>query len=432
MRCNKFSKLVLAITALSTFASGTVFAETLIPALGARSAGRGGTNFAFDDSGYVLHDNPAGLIGVTSFKKGKRIDFYEANVAGLFPNLHYSDPQNSNVQATNDPFGMGAFTIGHRVNNDLAVGFGVYTPAGFGAKWNMEGPPGPLAGPRLYKSLGMLIRALPGVSYQMTDRLRLGATLGVAASHIELEGPYYVNSAPLTGVPTLLDLQSTGAALTWSGGLQYKWSERLTLAGRYQSQNEFHNDGNARVTIPGIGTSFYDANVGITWPRSVGVGLQYKLSRSRRLGLDVDWQQWSKAYDQIDLRFSNGDNPVFDLIAGPVVREAFPLNWKDSIVAKGGLEQDLSGGRTIRTGYSFNSDAVIGATATPYLPTILMHYFTMGYSWQKNGWTYDTAYQYSFRPTLHVASSSLAGGDNSNSSMNTRAHWIFMGVTRRF
>ncbi|MFN9918127.1 MAG: hypothetical protein ACK53L_36420, partial [Pirellulaceae bacterium] len=127
---------------------------------------------------------------------------FDANVAGLFPDIEYSDPENPGVSASNDPFGMGAFTIARKIDEDWAFGFGVYSPAGFGTRWNLEGPPGPLAGPQFYKSLGMLVRILPGVAYQATDRLRLGANLGVALSHVELEGPYFLNSLPLAGTPT--------------------------------------------------------------------------------------------------------------------------------------------------------------------------------------------------------------------------------------
>ena len=233
MQCKFLRVFGLATAVIASVSSSTnVIAETLMPALGARAAGRGGTNFAFSDNGYVLHDNPAGLLGAVNCECGETSDLLEVSAAMLFPNVQYSDSQNPGVSASNDLFGLGALTIAHRVNDDLAVGLGVYTPAGFGARWNMEGPPGPLAGPQFYKSVGMLIRFLPGFSYQATERLRVGGTLGVAASHIELEGPYFINSAPLTGTPTVIDVQATGTAITWSSGLQYDVTERLTLGAR--------------------------------------------------------------------------------------------------------------------------------------------------------------------------------------------------------
>ena len=428
----KPARLLCFVVSLIYVGLPTGRAETIAPSVDAKAAGRAGANLAFSDNGFVLHDNPAGFLG-NFYAGGKPTrHFTDASLVGLFPDLQYSDPQNSKVAASNDPFGLGAFTVGRRLDDDVAIGFGVYSPAGFGARWNLEGPPGPLAGPQLYKSIGMLIRVLPGISYQATERLRVGANLGVAISHVELEGPYFINSLPLTGTPTLLDLQSTGTALTWAAGLQYQATENLVLATRYQSQNRFQNNGNARIVIPGLGLSSYDMTMDIVWPRSVGGGLQYAVNPTRRLALDVDWQQWSRAKDEIGLRFENPSNPVLRAVAGPVIHESFPLRWKDNIVIKSGIEQDVTPGRTIRAGYGYNSDAVLSSTTSPYLPTILTHYFTGGYSWRRSCWEYNLAYQYSFRPTMHIGSSSLAGGDFSNSSLRTQAHWLFLGASHQF
>ncbi len=407
-------------------------AETYAPSIDAKAAGRGGANLAFDDNGYVLHDNPAGLLGNFGTGRCQTRHFVDGSLVGLFPDVEYSDPENSKTSATNDPCGMGAFTVGRKLDQDVAVGFGVYSPGGFSPRWNLEGPPGPLAGPQLYKSVGILIRLLPGISYQATERLRLGANLGLAVSHVELEGPYFINSAPFTGTPTLLDLQSTGTALTWAGGLQYQATDRLVLAARYQSQNRFQNGGNARIFIPGLGSSNYDMTMDIVWPRSVGGGFQYAIDPCRRLGVDVEWQQWSKAMNEIGLLFSDPSNPLFQQVAGPTINESLPLQWKDNIVVKSGIEQDLGSGRTARIGYGYNSDAVVGRTTNPYLPTILQHYFTGGYSWRRCFWEHNVAYQYSFRPTMHIGTSSLAGGDFSNSSLSTQAHWLFLGTSRKF
>ena len=425
-------RFILAIALFGCLDPKWLYAETYVPALGALSAGRAGTNLAFDDNAFVFSDNPAGLIGATYGKYGYTTTVLEGNIVGLFPDLKYSDPQNLNARASNDPFGLGALTFAKRVDEDLALGFGVYTPAGFGARWNLEGPPGPLSGPQFYKSIGMLVRILPGFSYQATDKLRVGATLGVALSHLELEGPYFLNSAPLTGLPTLIDLQSTGAAITWSTGLQYKWSEAWTVAAHYQSQNRFQNGGNALVNIPGVGSSYYDMVMDFVWPRVAGAGLKYTLNPVTRIGVDVDWQQWSKAMNSVDLHLSNPQNPVFLGLAGPKVNDSLPLQWKDNIVVKTGIERDISQTKTIRLGYGYNSDAVRAASMTPYLPTILSNYFTAGLGWKRTNWDYDVAYQYSYRPTIHSGQSDLVGGDQTNSSSNTQAHWLFLGAARRF
>jgi long-chain fatty acid transport protein len=420
------------VCALFCVSASQLQAETFAPALGARSAGRAGTNLAFDDNAFVFSDNPAGLIGATYGETFQSSAVMEGSIVGLFPDLKYSDPQNANVSASNSPFGLGEFTLAKRYNDDLAFGFGIYSPAGFGARWGLEGPPGPLGGPQFYKSIGMLIRALPGFSYQATERLRVGATLGVAVSHIELEGPYFISSAPLTGVPTLIDLQATGAALSWSTGLQYRVTDRLNVGVRYQSQNRFQSNGGTSIEIPGVGKSYYDTVLDFVWPRVAGAGLKYDLSPSVRLGLDVDWQQWSKAMNSVDLHLSNPENPVFLAMAGPEVRDSLPLRWKDNVVIKTGVEWDFASNKTLRLGYGYNSDAVRASTMTPFLPTILSNYFTAGIGWRSKSWEYDTAYQYSYRPTLHTGQSELVGGDQNDSSYNVQAHWLFLGASRKF
>jgi long-subunit fatty acid transport protein len=408
-------------------------AGTMANSIGAKTAGRGGATLAFDDSGATLHDNPAGLLGVFGDDFcGHSSNYYvDTSIAGLFPDLEYSDPQNSRAKANNDPFGLGYFSLGKRVNEDIAVGFGVYSPAGFGARWNQEGT-GPFAGPQFYKSLGIMTRILPGISLRLTERLRVGGTLGVAISHVELEGPYYVNSAPRTGVPTILDLQTTGAALTWSLGTQYALSDQTTIATRYQSQNRFKNNGNARMSITGLGTGLYDTTMDIVWPRAFGIGLQHKIDCRNRLGIDVDWEQWSRAHDAIDLRFTDPDSPAFGAVVGTDFTEQFPLNWRDSLVVRTGFEHDISAGRTVRAGYAYGRNPITSDFATTYVATNLVHTFSVGYGIQRASWEFDAAYQYAFGPTVQVNDSQIPGDDFSNSSISTAANWLFLSAIKRF
>ncbi len=47
--------------------------------------------------------------------------FVEASIGGLFPDLEYSDPQNAGAVASNDPFGLGAFTFARTVDDELTA-----------------------------------------------------------------------------------------------------------------------------------------------------------------------------------------------------------------------------------------------------------------------------------------------------------------------
>ena len=107
----------------------------------------------------------------------------------------------------------------------------------------------PVTGPSLYRSLGLVGKLLPAVSYQWNDRLSIGASLGLALGHNELEGPFFIQTGPFAGTPTLLDVQTTGAAVAGGVGMQYLLTPQTTVGVAYTAPTRFDMDGNARATI---------------------------------------------------------------------------------------------------------------------------------------------------------------------------------------
>jgi long-chain fatty acid transport protein len=395
--------------------------------LGARSAGRGGTNIAFADNGVVLFDNPAGMVNIDG------CGLADAGFDVLFTNLHYSEQPNINVGADDDPVPLAQAAIIRRGPNPRwAYGLGLFAPAGFATEYDMAGP-FPLVGVRRYKSFGSMAKILPGVACRLTDRLSVGGTLGVGVSHMEVEGPYFLQSpGAFQGTPTMLDLQSTGAALAWSAGVQYQLTPATTLGATYQGETRFEMDGNARVEVPLMGQTGFDLDMAVTWPRTIGVGIRHELCPHRILSADVIWFDWSTAFDGFDLRLSEATNPVFADVIGPSLRERFPLDWRDTISARMGYQQHLGGGRVIRFGYVYHRNQIPAQTLTPYIPTILEHTFSFGYGQILAGWHVDLAYQFMFGRDRTVASSGLVGGDFDGGRVESQAHFLYLSFLRRF
>ncbi len=405
-------------------------AGTISNALGAREAGRGGTNLAFQDNGVILLDNPAGMQGLVGHCDCQN-SYVDLGFAGLFTDLSYADADNPTTDAADNPTGLGHFMVARRVHEDVVLGFGAFTPAGFGSDYDLQGPTS-LPGEHTYKSIGALLRILPGISVQLTERLSVGGTLGLAVSHVELEGPYFVNSAPLTGIPTLLDLQTTATALSWSCGLQYALTDQTTIAARYQSENRFDSSGRASLEIAPLGFSYYDVDVALAWASSVGLGLTHQIDASQRVAIDFEWEFWSDAFDKVDLKFTNPSNPVFLLAAGPQFRESFPQRWEDSLIVSLGYEKDLRGGRTVRLGYRYQDNPVPSATTSTYLQTTLEHHFSVGCGFRHGDWQIDAAYQFAFAPEVSTGNSLYPGGDFSDATVRTQTHMLFWGAMRRF
>lgn len=411
--------------------TGTLRADGVVrDGLGAIASGRGGANIAQFDNGAVLHDNPAGMVNMLT------PSLNEISIDLLATDLTYTDFENpQGVDAETKPYPLPYISMIRKGwNEQWAFGLGVFAPAGFGAEYDLTNlTTSPAHSIYRYKSFGALAKVLPGVAYRVTDRLSIGGTLGVAISHAELESPFTVQTGPLAGSPTFIDLQASGAALTWSTGLQYRLTERTLIGVTYTSESRFRLDGNARAEVFGLGQSYYDLQLDLVWPRSLGAGLRHQFAERYTFSSDVIWYDWSEAFNQLDLKLSDPTNPIFGALLGPQLNDRFPLQWRDSVSARLGLERQLGTASVGRIGYVYHRNPVPTATLSPLIPGILEHAFSLGCGTQLGcGPRFDVAYQYSFGTPRSVGTSSILGGDFSNSRMEAQAHWLFLSLSQRY
>ncbi len=406
-----FTLLLVALSGSSAWADGLIR-----DGIGAISTGRGGTNIAHSDNGVVLLDNPAGIANMSVS------GMFEIGVDAVFTDLDYSDPQNAEVNNDFWPCGAPHVTYARKSCDGIwAYGIGVYAPAGFAAKYDMTPQP-PLAGTQLYKSIGLMGKILPGVAVRLNDQLTVGATLGLGVCHVELEGPFNIQTGPLAGLPTLFDLQTTGTTVVGSVGLQYQISPQTMLGLTYTEESRFTLDGSVRATTPvplPLPTDF-DAQFDITWPRSAGVGIKHDLNCEHRVSCDVIWYNWSEAFDSFGIRLSN---PLVGTIP-----DVFAMNWEDTVSVRLGYEWMANCRDVWRLGYVFHDDPVPNGTLNPYTDGVLEHAFAAGLSRRYSRCLLSLAYQYSFSPERTVGASDLVGGDFSNSTFQAQAHWASASV----
>lgn len=417
--------LVFAGMIAATLASPTCLADGVIrDGLGAISTGRGGTNIGHSDNIEIMLDNPAGM---TNARVNGMLQ-WSADV--LATELDYSDPENDNISGEVLPYPMGQVGGFHRdPSGNWAAGFGIFTPAGFGTQWDVNHP---ILGPQRQKSLGALVKFLPAAAVKLTDRTSIGAACGLALSHASLDGPFHLQSGPIPGAPTLLDLDTTGVDLAWNVGLQHQLGECTTLGITYTAETRVSQQGEATANVPGLGFSSFDADLDIAWPRSVGVGLVHAPCRHHRYSLDVLWFNWSDAFDSFDMTFTNFSNPAFSGLLGTEFSDSIPLLWRDTVSLRTGYEYFLDDGQVWRLGYVYHRNPIPAATLTTYIPAILEHAVAIGYGKQTCCWNYDVAYQYSWGPSESVGTSAILGGDFDNSRTDAAAHWISFSLLRKY
>eukprot|EP00913_Durusdinium_trenchii_P028344 g26572.t1 len=395
--------------------------------VGAISSGRGGTNLGYADNGAILLNNPAAMVNI----RGRMLSDF--GIDTIVSDLDYADPENSRA-AKYRAYPLPTFSYIERSEDSMfAAGIGVYAPAGFGAQWSLQNP---ILGRNRYESFAAVAKVLPAVAVQLSDRLSVGANLGVAISHTDLESPFFLQTGPLAGTPTLFNLQASGAAPTWAVGMQYQISDRTTFGLAYSSETRFNLDGNVAVDIVGLGPapihSRFDLDMDMAWPSSLGFGIVHQLTCAQRVSLDVVFFNWSETFDKIDMRLSRGTNPIVTALAGPVIRDSLALNWKDSVSVRLGYEIDLSDCDTLRAGYVHNSESTPSSTLTPLIPATLEHTMTIGYGKRWCNWSFDFAYQYAVGPNRRVTTSDIVGGDFNFSKVKANTHWTMFSVTKTY
>jgi long-chain fatty acid transport protein len=405
--------------ALLTATAGLPWCDTawadgvILNGVSAQTIGRGGTNIAFADNASVLHDNPASM----AFMDGEAM--LQIGATALFTDFYYTDPDNA-TRAQHQVYPLPEIAYIKRISDQCACGLGVFSPAGFGSIFNLEGP-APFVGPRQYKSFGSLSKLLFGAAYVPTDFVTVGATIGPGLSFVDLEGPYTLQGA---GLPTLLDLSVDGMALVWSAGVTIQLTKTTTLGAAFQSQSKVQADGTADVITP-IGNSTYQVDADVVWPRSAGGGVRQQLGKRQVLAADVIWFDWSDAFDTFDISLTGSSNPGL-----PDIFEQFPLHWRDTVSTRVGYEFHRSNGHVARAGYTHHKSPIPAQTITPFIPAALEHAFSLGYGWGWRGWQINLAYMFTYGPTVSTQTSDLVGGDFDQSTHSDRTHAGAISFTR--
>ncbi|HEX3727915.1 MAG TPA: outer membrane protein transport protein [Pirellulales bacterium] len=393
--------------------------------VGPISTGRGGTNQAFADNSAIIMDNPGGMVNVAGS------GLAELGVDTAITSVHYTNPLND-VDSKTRPLPLPVLGFIHKSDDEQwAYGLGVFVPAGFGASYGVMNQA--VLGPNLYRSIGGMGKVLPGLSYRVTDRLSVGATVGLAFSDVNLQGPYFVQTGAFAGAPAVVDLTGFGVAPTGSLGMQYRVDDDTMIGATYTEQSNFklHGGANAALALgPGVVLpSHFDSIMNMCWPRSVAVGIKHDLCPHRRISADVIWYDWAHAFDSIGLSLSNPTNPLVPAVLGTsTINDQVALNWRNSVALRLGYEWMPDDINTWRVGYAYHGGPAPNSTLSPFLDGILENAFSVGYSRQLSRAALNLAYQYNFGPTRSVGTSSIVGGDFSNSTMNAQAHFAMVSL----
>ncbi len=393
----------------------------------ARSMSLGGVDVTGGTSPVdALANNPASLAAFPNPTAGFSLTYAQAE--GTFSNKF-------NASASMRESGIKpGLALALPLGSGWTAGFGFVPDIAMRARWNFVDAPGGADGGtsyglRAHESEIIALRTTAALSWQATETLSLGASVGAVYNENRLNAPYtFQNQATLRTVKTLLDLNTTGTGWGLQTGLNWHPTKDLSVGLSYRSEVRIESDGTARgdarsqldrLGLGGARSDFaYDAGVNNTLPPMVSLGAQYQASARLRLAAQLDWIGWERTFDTLVVDLKNGNNDDLNgLTKSRNIHDEIPLNWRDQWVGRIGAEYALSDSTMLRAGYAYSPSPVPGETLTPLNAAISEHTVGVGIGHTRGAWTWDFAAQADIPHTQSAGRSTLAAGEYNNSSV---------------
>lgn len=391
------SCLAISMIAASSLAEA---GGMVLPVRGVRTLARAGANVAGAADADALWDNPAGLAhGAGANKRSLLFDVglvYQAvehTRIDADGNLYETITNQQPSQLV--PTLAGALGIGDR----LVIAGGLSTPYAAVHRYAVDGP-ARHASVSLRGSTFVLVTL--GAAYQLTDRLRIGATIqdlfSKLSSGVVMSGcPETIACAPddrSYDMPVQIE-QTDYVAPSGSLGVQLDASDRVTVGVVAQAPTRVSANGKLAATLPtanffdGATLVGDDARVSFTLPPTLRAGVETRITSALRAEVALAVELWSM-HDEIAI--APGSVRIEDVTGGPLeLRDvAVPRDYSTSLATSVGVEwhgpQLMLG-----AGYAYETAAAPAATVSVRTVDAAKHLVAIGGGYEADGWQIGVA-----------------------------------------
>jgi len=210
------------------------------------------------------------------------------------------------------------------------------------------------------------IAAVPGISFQATEKLSLGLALPILYTDLKLDvaipnlqvpgGPD--GSASLDGDDTNIGIQA---------GAIYEFTDSTRLGIMYMSKFDQSFSGDLDLDVA-IGSQQVSVDTDLTFAEMVRVGLAHKLNEEYTLYLGAGWENWSELANV--------------LISGEANSASIQTNWEDTWHASSGIRYRRSNGFEMQFGVAYDSSPVDDEDRRAELPVDRQIRISTSASWQ--------------------------------------------------
>lgn len=485
-------KLTTLFTILTL--STAVFAQsgTRLVDFNAKSLGRGGTSIGVFDSPNLQLTNPAGL----SFLGRTMIDGNFSLMAPTVKFINGLN--NKEGEANYFPLPSLSASWPCLLSDKVTMGAGFFTTGGMGADFKLKhalyrNPDGSYI-EQDYHSMLATMQGGISAAYRINESMSAGVTLHMVYSMLEFKMPYSLDPSVMKGVANpsngttfgmmfsaappngpgydevtasadMKDLSSFG----FNGKLGFAWvvNEKLSVGASYtmptsltysagkatMDMTQQFNDAMGRYMQAGytqaqvigmfqsmgiaVGTGFkaeYDLDVELKFPQSVGFGAAYQVMPELKLSGDVEWVNWSSAFDNMTLKLKNGNNANINTMMGSnSMTIEFPMKWEDVILVKLGAEYKVTEAFTARAGYAYGSNPVPETTIFPVFPAVVDQHIMLGGSYQfTREFVLHAAWEMAPEKSVTATSNSLIANEYNNSTSTLGTQLFHVAATYMF
>jgi len=469
--------------ALCLAGAGTLEAQTagyILPCSSASQLGRGCTLLSGEGDASTILGDPAALTGL-----GRGLT---VSGAAFMPSLHYANALNPGQDGKSNTFPMPAVYFVDRQRGPITLGLGAQAVGGMGADYSLTNA---VLGPdQRYHSKIALMKGGLVAAFEVSPQLSVGAMVGALYGQLEFATPYSLNPMSLAGMAGLAQdpsyatmMQSfteatayanltglTGFGFTGALSVHYQPTSKLTVALAWTPATTLTLSGgtatmdmnaqfgqlyqgmvaakgsadsvNAQLASFGINmangmaTSFAaETDFGIPQTLTLAVGL--RPSERLSLGVDLGWIGYAAAFKTMPMRMTGGTNANINILmnASPTngnFTTAWPLNWKDSWVARAGAQYGLTPRLDVRAGAIYGSNPVPGNTLFTIFPAVAEAALTVGVGYRMGNTTLDLGYAHTFTSTQTGATPNLVAQEYAGAQSRLGEDQLSAGIAWRF
>jgi long-chain fatty acid transport protein len=348
--------------------------------IGARAVGMGGGYAAVADDPWALYHNPAGM----AFPDESQVAI---DLALLKLDREWTPPgkptvtENTALQPIPAIAATTRFAFGNNKPARFAVGVGFFVTYGGKISFDpasVKDSLGPGASGITETGL-TLFEVTPGVAYQVSDVLALGAALRVGISTFDVTDVEPAFSAD--------NLSASGAGLGGSFSAMVRPHPRLAIGAVYRTTLSTNLTGSGNIAIGGGAAMRRDMSLAVTWPQSATLGLSVRVASFLRLVAQGDWTGWS-SFQKLEVDFSGGN-------FGGTLSQVKQMQFSDTFTLHAGGEATFSR-FAARLGFSVDGNAIPDATSRRENQDGLKYDATFGFGVRLSRFRIDAAFDYLF------------------------------------